>query len=240
MNKKVLMLIAAVVAVLALVLLIVWATGLDNSTQTPPQQTTSGSEDTSASTGPSLGNNGVGEIPDLTLPEDTTEPSTDAAPDDSTPPTAGGDEVTDPTQPSAGEDEEKNPTHPSQGETLPTTPATKPGDSETEPADPTDPTQPPVTDPPVTESPETEPPVTEPVPTDPTEPERAPEDYTYEEYMAMTSAEQQAFSKRFPSGRAFMQWYNDAYAAYEAAKDEIEVEGGNVNIGDYMDGNGNG
>lgn len=226
MNKKVW--IVAVAAVLAMAL------GAC-APKTDPAQTTAGSDETTGTTGPVLGENGVGEIPLETDPTDVTETSTENTQDETTAPTTDGEESPDTTLPSAGPEDETNPTQPPQEDTQPTTPPTQPSGDETEPTEPAGPTEPPVTEPPVTE-----PPVTEPTPVEPTEPERAPEDYTYEEYMAMTQVQQQAFFGRFDTPQEFAQWLQAAKAAYEEAQNEVEIEGGNVNIGDFMGGNGNG
>ena len=56
---------------------------------------------------------------------------------------------------------------------------------------------------------------------------------SYEEYMAMSPAEQQAYYERFSSLEEFIAWHNAAQAEYEAEHD-IPVVTGPIDIGDYM------
>lgn len=76
----------------------------------------------------------------------------------------------------------------------------------------------------------------------PTEPESGekptapdPEETTYEDYLAMTPEEQEVFFDSFPSMEAFMDWHNAAKAEYEDNEEGIIVDGGNINIGDYIE-----
>lgn len=71
------------------------------------------------------------------------------------------------------------------------------------------------------------------------QPEKRPEDYTYEEYLAMTGEEQQAFFNSFASPEAFFAWMTAAKAAYDAAQEKIEIgDGGTIDLGDLVGGNG--
>lgn len=65
----------------------------------------------------------------------------------------------------------------------------------------------------------------------------APGGVTYADYIAMTPAQQQAYFESFSSLDAYTKWYNDAKAEYEANNESIEIEGGNVNLGDIVNGN---
>lgn len=84
----------------------------------------------------------------------------------------------------------------------------------------------------VTEPEQPQPPVESETGEPPTAPDRKT---TYEEYMAMTPEQQQDFFESFPSVQAFMEWYNDAKAEYEASKDGIIIDGGDIDIGDYIE-----
>ena len=107
-------------------------------------------------------------------------------------------------------------------EEIPTTSETLPESTET-PPEPTE--EPPKTTEP-TQS--TIPPTEEPA-----------QQLTYEEYLALTPAEQQLYFLSFPSPADYIAWYNSAKAAYEAQKDDLVIEGdGNVNIGDIIGGLG--
>lgn len=78
-----------------------------------------------------------------------------------------------------------------------------------------------VTTPPVTTAPPEE---TEPIPTETMAPDKPVEEYTYKEYMNLSSSEKTAFFYKFPSLGAFNRWYN---AAKAAADDEKLVIGNN-------------
>lgn len=87
---------------------------------------------------------------------------------------------------------------------------------------------------------ETTPGATEPdMPTQPDEDEESgvlsPAEVTYEDYMAMTPEQQQAFYESFPSLQDYIDWFNAAKAAYDASKDDVVVDGGNIDIGDYIE-----
>lgn len=80
-------------------------------------------------------------------------------------------------------------------------------------------------------------------PDETTEPDQEPESNDlaaqYARYLAMTPEEQQAFYESFASPDAFFAWYDSAKAAYEANQDVVDIQGGDVDLGDLMDG-GNG
>lgn len=58
---------------------------------------------------------------------------------------------------------------------------------------------------------------------------------TYEEYMAMTTKERQAYYEEFASAKDFNAWYREAKAVYDAEQEKNEIENGdNVDIGDVL------
>ena len=58
---------------------------------------------------------------------------------------------------------------------------------------------------------------------------------TYEEYMAMTTKERQAYYEEFASAKDFNAWYREAKAVYDAEQEKNEIEDGdNVDIGDVL------
>lgn len=64
-------------------------------------------------------------------------------------------------------------------------------------------------------------------------PENNPTELTYEEYLAMTPEEQDAFFDQFDSFDAFSAWLSAAKAEYDKNKEEIEVgSGGSIDLGD--------
>lgn len=68
--------------------------------------------------------------------------------------------------------------------------------------------------------------------------EKKPEDYTWEEYQAMTGEERQGHFNRFASADDYMNWLNKAKADYEKRHPTIEVgKDGTVDIGDLINGN---
>lgn len=68
--------------------------------------------------------------------------------------------------------------------------------------------------------------------------EKKPEDYTWEEYQAMTGEERQEHFNRFASADDYMNWLNKAKADYEKRHPTIEVgKDGTVDIGDLINGN---
>ncbi|OUN80307.1 hypothetical protein B5G06_11870 [Flavonifractor sp. An52] len=68
-----------------------------------------------------------------------------------------------------------------------------------------------------------------------TTPDKAPEDYTWEEYQAMTPAEQEALYYRFDSVSDFYTWYNAAKEEYEESRNVIEIgPDGSVDLGDLL------
>lgn len=101
-----------------------------------------------------------------------------------------------------------------------------PVEDPTEPEeDPTEPTQKP------TQPKEDDPPATQ-----PTEPEAGDDEpvvLTYEEYMALSPAEQQAYYESFPTLEDYIAWYNAAYAEYEENQDAV-IATGPIDIGDYI------
>lgn len=56
----------------------------------------------------------------------------------------------------------------------------------------------------------------------------------YEEYMAMTPAEQQAYYESFPSLEDYIAWYNAALAQYQEDQNVVEVTGP-FDFGDFID-----
>ncbi len=61
---------------------------------------------------------------------------------------------------------------------------------------------------------------------------------TYEEYMAMSGAEQQEYMMSFSSIEAFFEWFNAAKAKYDAEHPSIEIGGdGSIDLGDIIGGN---
>ena len=55
---------------------------------------------------------------------------------------------------------------------------------------------------------------------------------TYEKYISMSAEDQEAFISSFASMYDFIQWYNEAEAAYESTRDTIEYDGsGDLVIG---------
>lgn len=102
-----------------------------------------------------------------------------------------------------------------------------------------DQTEPDQTEPDQTEPDQTEPDQTEPVPeqTAPVETTaptlKDPAELSYEEYLAMTPAEQQAHYERFASLEAYIAWHNAALAEYEENQTSVEVTGP-IDIGDFI------
>ena len=79
---------------------------------------------------------------------------------------------------------------------------------------------------------------TEPPETKPTEPDTGTDKKyccDYSAYMSKSPAEQEAYMKTFSSPMDFVVWCQNAEAVHNAHNSSIEVEGGNINIGDYMD-----
>ena len=110
-----------------------------------------------------------------------------------------------------------------------TTGSTEPDDRDEDPVvDPTDPTVAP-TDPGTS----TEPAPTTQSTTPPQTSGKEPAEVTYEEYLAMTPAQQQAHYEQFPSLEAYIAWHNAALEIYEENQSSIEVTGG-IDIGDFI------
>ena len=72
------------------------------------------------------------------------------------------------------------------------------------------------------------------VPTTPTGPDLS---LTYEEYLAMTGSQQQAYYNTFESVRAFVEWFDAAKAEYKKQNQAIEVTGSSINLEDYINKN---
>lgn len=56
----------------------------------------------------------------------------------------------------------------------------------------------------------------------------------YAAYLAMSPGGQQAYYESFSSPEAFIAWSQSARAAHEGHDDSVRVEGGDLNIGDYI------
>ena len=119
--------------------------------------------------------------------------------------------------------------------------------AETSPAaqeKPTDPAQKPTEAPAETEPGQTQSPETTPdsQPTQPSvteEPTTPPATSTscgceYQKYMSMSAADQEAYMNSFGSPLAFVEWIKQAQAEHEAHDTTIKVEGGDLDIGDYI------
>ena len=57
----------------------------------------------------------------------------------------------------------------------------------------------------------------------------------YDKYMAMSPSEQEAYMRSFSDPMAFISWSQTAEAEHKAHDDTINVEGGDLDIGDYME-----
>lgn len=68
--------------------------------------------------------------------------------------------------------------------------------------------------------------------------EASTEELSYEAYLALSAAERQAYVESFPSMEEAMLWYESAKKAYEESQENIEITGGNVDLGDILDGMG--
>lgn len=100
--------------------------------------------------------------------------------------------------------------------------ATEPTPTEAKPSD-SDPTEPKPT--------ESKP--TEPKPTEP--PVKVGPCCEYDKYLSMSPAEQEAYMSTFSNPLEFIQWSQDAEAEHKAHDDTINIEGGDLNIGDFME-----
>ena len=121
---------------------------------------------------------------------------------------------------------------------LTTTPVQEPDGSEEAPADgpdePVEETTKP-TEPRENTSKPTEPREDEEPSVQPSQPQvgtQEPVALRYEEYMALSPAEQQAYYESFPTLEEFIAWHNTALAEYEAGQ-EVPVVTGPIDIGDY-------
>ena len=56
----------------------------------------------------------------------------------------------------------------------------------------------------------------------------------YERYLSMSAADQQAYMNSFASMEEFISWSKSAAAAHDGHNTGVTVEGGNLNIGDYI------
>lgn len=75
-------------------------------------------------------------------------------------------------------------------------------------------------------------------PVDPEIPDAGQTLLTYEEYAALSGAEQRAYMESFSDEDAFFEWWLEAKAAYDAEHAAPEIGGdGNINIGDHIGGN---
>ena len=61
----------------------------------------------------------------------------------------------------------------------------------------------------------------------------------YEQYMDMTGAEQQKIFESFENPRDFFEWYNNAKAEYDSKNESIIIDGGSINLEDYIKDNSN-
>lgn len=58
---------------------------------------------------------------------------------------------------------------------------------------------------------------------------------TYEQYISMSPEKQEEYFEKFDSEEEFFEWYRDAKAEYDENNKGNVVEGGSIDIGDYMD-----
>ena len=56
----------------------------------------------------------------------------------------------------------------------------------------------------------------------------------YEKYLAMSATQQEKFIKSFDSVVDFVNWYNDALAEFERLHPDIEINDGEIDIGDLL------
>ena len=75
--------------------------------------------------------------------------------------------------------------------------------------------------------------------TQPTEPAQGDSLMSFADYLALTPEQRQAYVQSFPSMEEAMLWYESAKKAYEDSKDTIDITGGNIDLGDILDGMGN-
>lgn len=67
-----------------------------------------------------------------------------------------------------------------------------------------------------------------------TELDKKPQDYTYEEFCALSPAQQEACMESFDSVEDFFVWYNKVKAEYEASHPSVDVGDGDINLEDYL------
>lgn len=71
------------------------------------------------------------------------------------------------------------------------------------------------------------------------EPEEDSDGYlTYEEFMALSAQEQLEYIESFEDDAAFFEWYNAAKKEYDEKNSGTELDGGTVDLGDIIGGNG--
>lgn len=233
MNTKLKIVIACAVAVLLLLAILIVMRSCGEETNIPGNEstqkgkqtesngTTWGTEDTRGQNVEEW-NETVNNGSESSQPSETTmgtDPSVSTTP--STRPNGTEPVVTtSPTNPSNNTEPSTQPTNPTEPSTQPgpTAPSTQPTEPTTPSTQPSDPTEPENTIPGTTDAPSHE--------------------YTYEDYMAMSPSERQAFVESFGSIDAFWEWYDAAYADYEARQETIEVggDGGGIDIGDLVGG----
>ena len=115
--------------------------------------------------------------------------------------------------------------------TIPTESSAQPTEGKDNPAE-TEPVSDKGTEPAETTAP-TEPAET----TAPTEPDDSGSEYcncAYAQYLAMSPASQQAYMDSFDSPMAFIDWCRAAEKEHEGHNTAIEVEGGDLNVGDFI------
>lgn len=109
---------------------------------------------------------------------------------------------------------------PAGAEEDPTDSPDEPTEETTKPTEPTEPTEPREDEDPAVQTSQPQTGTQEPVV------------LSYEEYMALSPAEQQTYFESFPTLDEFIAWYNAALAEYEAGQD-VPVVTGPIDIGDY-------
>ena len=62
-----------------------------------------------------------------------------------------------------------------------------------------------------------------------------PAPMTYEEFISMSPADQQAYFEQFENIEDYMKWYNDALEAYEKEQNKQEIDGV-IDIGELING----
>ena len=161
-------------------------------------------------------------VVETTVPEETTEPEEETIPlpegegVESIDKLPGGEEnVSENTKPQ----DSTKPTEAKPSESKPSEApdATEPAQTETQPAQPEEPTAPPATEAP------TAPPATS-----------TSCGCAYQQFLNMSAVEQEAYMNSFESPLAFIEWAKQAKIEHEAHDTSIKVEGGDLNIGDFI------